>query len=702
MTPLKTVGHATHRIDALQRVTGGAKYTNDIYLPGMLYARVLRSPHPHARIRKIDLTKALALPGVKAILTHENCDVVWNSGDQLGQRKLFNNPVRFAGDPVAAIAATNRHIAEDATHLIEVDYEVLPFLTDLEEALKPGAVPIHTGGNLSLNNQRQPQPQTYKRGNVAEGLKAADRVFEDNFTSAHHNNAQLEIRASVAEWSGDKLTVHAATQGIANCRTDIARDLKIPVENIRVVSEYMGGGFGNKNQNQDSDLMAAMLSKQAGAPVKLEFTRKEDFVAVHGRWSSRQSYKVGVKNDGTLTAIQMTALTGAGAYRKGSCDLSGTEIYQVPNLETSVSPVYTNTAVAANYRAPAYPQGVFGIESLMDDVAYALKMDPLEFRLKNMTRKFRDQTPYTSIGLEDCIRKGAEKFEWAKRWKPVPGSGAGPVKRGAGMAMGMFGSGLGRSSAVVRLDGRGQYHLHVGVTDVGTAAKTTMGLIAAEELGVPLEKVNVVWGDTDTCPYSVGESGSRTTVQTGMAVIEAVRDLKKQVADKGAPKGSDVLTAMATTNPQPLAGVSRNSFVAHFAEVEVNIETGHVIVTRFVAAHDSGRVVNPLTAQSQVQGGSIQGIGMALHEELLYDKRSGLPLNAGYYGARIMTHLDAPLVDVVWVETDEPYGPFGAKTLGEPTIIPTVAAVANAVHNAIGKRIKSLPITRDKVLGVLA
>ncbi|MCU1339841.1 MAG: yagR [Bryobacterales bacterium] len=702
MTPLKTVGHGTHRIDALQRVTGGAKYTGDIHLPGMLYARVLRSPHPHARIRKIDVSKAMALPGVKAILTSENCDVTWGSGDQLNQRRLFNNPVRFAGDPVASIAAIDRHVAEDAMHLIDVDYEVLPFLTDVEEAMKPGAVAIHEGGNLSLNNQRQPQPQVYKRGNVADGLKAADRVFEDNFTSAHHNNAQLEMRVSIAEWKGDKLTVHAATQGIANCRTDIARDLKIPVDNVRVISEYMGGGFGNKNQCQDSDLMAAMLSKQSGAPVKLEFTRKEDFVAVHGRWSSRQSYKVGVKNDGTLTAIQLTALTGAGAYRKSSCDLSGTEIYQVPNLETTVSPVYTNTAVAANYRAPAYPQGVFGIESLMDDVAYALKMDPMEFRLKNMTRKFRDQTAYTSIGLEECIRKGAATFDWKKRWNPTPGSGAGPVKRGAGMAMGMFGSGLGRSSAVVRLDGQGQYYLHVGVTDCGTAAKTTMGLIAAEELGIPLEKVKVVWGDTDTCPYSVGESGSRTTVQTGMAVIEAVRDLKKQIAEKGAPKGNEVLTAMATTNPQQLQGESRNSFAAHFAEVEVNIETGHVIVTKFVSAHDSGRVVNPLTAQSQVQGGAIQGIGMALHEELLYDKRSGLPLNAGYYGARIMTHLDAPSVDVVWVETDEPYGPFGAKTLGEPTIIPTVAAVANAIYNAIGRRVKSLPITRDKILGVLA
>ena len=639
---------------------------------------------------------------MKAILTHENCDTTWSSGDQLGQRRLFNNPVRFAGDPVAAIAAVDRHVAEDATHLIEVDYEVLPFLTDLEEALKPGAIAIHEGGNLSLNNQRQPLPQTYKRGNVADGLKAADRVFEDNFTSAHHNNAQLEMRVSVAEWSGDKLTVHAATQGIANCRTDIAKDLKISADNVRVISEYMGGGFGNKNQCQDSDLMAALLAKQAGAPVKLEFTRKEDFVAVHGRWSSRQSYKVGVKNDGTLTAIQFTALSGAGAYRKGSCDLSGTEIYQVPNLETSVSPVYTNTAVAANYRAPAYPQGVFGIESLMDDVAYALKMDPVEFRLKNMTRKFRDQTPYTSIGLEDCIRKGAEKFEWKKRWKPMRGIGrwSREARRGHGDGHVRLGSGpqqrggspgwSGPVSSARRRDGRrNRREDHHGPDRRGGTGR------AARE-------GDVVWGDTDTCPYSVGESGSRTTVQTGMAVIEAVRDLKKQIAEKGAPKGNDVLTAMATTNPPPLQGASRNSFVAHFAEVEVNVETGHVIVTRFVSAHDSGRVVNPLTAQSQVQGGAIQGIGMALHEELLYDKRSGQPLNAGYYGARIMTHLDAPLVDVVWVETDEPYGPFGAKTLGEPTIIPTVAAVANAIHNAIGRRVKSLPITRDKILGVLA
>ena len=319
-----------------------------------------------------------------------------------------------------------------------------------------------------------------------------------------------------------------------------------------------------------------------------------------------------------------------------------------------------------------------------------------------MTRKFRDQTPYTSFGLEDCLRKGADAFGWKQRWKPVAGSGTGPVKRGAGLAMGMFGSALGRSSAVAKVDSKGNYSIHVGVTDCGTAAKTTMGLIAAEELGVPLSKVNVVWGDTDTCPYSVGESGSRTTVQTGDAVIAAIKDLKKLIVEKGMPSGNNDLMAMITTNPAQIQGASRQSFVAHFAEVEVNVETGHVRVVKFTAAHDSGRIVNPLTAESQVQGGAIQGIGMALHEELRYDPRSGQPLNADYYGARIMTHMDAPPVDVLWIETEDPYGPFGAKTLGEPTIIPTVGAIGNAIYNAIGKRMKALPMTRERVLEVLA
>ncbi len=698
MNALHSVGHPTPRVDALQRVTGAATYTGDIQLPGMLYARVLRSPHAHARIRGIDLAKALALPGVKAILTHENCNVVWSSGDMRNKRYLFNSPVRFAGDAVAAVAATDRHIAEEALLLIAVDYEVLPFVLDPEEALKPGAPEIQPGGNLSANAQGRHEPDTSRHGNLEEGFRAADHIYEDRYTSVHLNNAQLEPRVAIAQWDAGKLTLYASTQGISNCRTDVAKDLNLPLENIRVVCQFMGGGFGNKNQCHDFDLMAALLAKQAGAPVKLEFTRKEDYVAVHGRWPTHQYYKVGVQSDGTLTAIQLRGYSGMGPYRKGAGGIAGVEMYQCPNVESVVYPVYTNMAVSANFRGPAYPQGIFGIESLMDHIAHELKIDPVEFRLKNFTRKYHDELPYTSNGMEECIRRGAEAFGWKQGWH-APAADPGPVKRGIGMAMGAFGSGLGRSSAVIRLDSRGIYQLRVGVTDIGTAAKTTMGLIAAEALGVPLEQIEVLSGDTAQCPYSVGESGSRTTTHTGNAVIEAAHDLKRQLTEKGPPRAGEVLTGSATTDPPQPQRAARYCFAAHFAEVEVDTELGRARVVRYVAAHDSGRIINPLTCASQVKGGATMGIGMALHEELLYDRAHGVPLNAGYYGARVMTHRDTPEVDVLFVETEDAYGPYGAKSIGEATIVPSVAAVANAIFNATGRRIKDLPITRDKLLG---
>ncbi|MEQ1887326.1 MAG: xanthine dehydrogenase family protein molybdopterin-binding subunit, partial [Bryobacteraceae bacterium] len=653
MNPLKTAGHPTQRIDALKRVTGTAKYTSDKHFPGMLYARVLRSPHPHARVKSVDVSKAQAMPGVKAIITRDNCDVVWSSGDTRNKRYLFNNPVRYAGDAVACVAAVDRHTAEEATRLITVEYETLPFVLDAEEALKPEAPEIQPGGNLSPDDKGKREAEVYRRGNLDRGFAAADIVLEDRFQSAHHNNAQLEPRVSIAFWEGDKLTVHAATQGIANCRTDIARDLKLPVENVRVVCDYMGGGFGNKNQCQDSDLMAAVLAKKTGVPVKVEFSRKEDFISVHGRWPVTQYYKVGAKKDGTLTALQVRGYSGMGPYRKGRGDQGGPEVYQCANVEQSVTTVYTNMAVSANYRAPAYPHSVFGLESVMDDIATRLKMDPLEFRLKNMTRKFRDSVDYSSIGLEQCLREGAEKFEWKKRWHE-PGLDTGNVRRGVGMAMGGFGSSVGKSEAILKVDAKGQYHLYVGVTDVGTAAKTTMGLIAAEELAVPLEKVTVHWGDTADCPYSVGESGGRTTSFTGVSVVEAAKQLKNQIAEKGMPKGSDMLTASVVTDPDT-KGLARYSFLADFCELEVDMTTGHIKILKFLAVHDSGRVINPLTSQSQVQGGVIQGLSMALHEELLYDKRRGIPINAGYYGARIMTHLDVPLVETMFIETDDPF-----------------------------------------------
>jgi xanthine dehydrogenase YagR molybdenum-binding subunit len=298
------------------------------------------------------------------------------------------------------------------------------------------------------------------------------------------------------------------------------------------------------------------------------------------------------------------------------------------------------------------------------------------------------------------VTRGAELFDWKKRWRR-PGSDSGPLKRGIGMAIGSIQSGLGRSSAAIRLESNGKYTVFVAVTDIGSGAKTTMALVAAEALGVRLSDIELVSGDTDRCPVSVGESGSRNTTQTGQAVIEAAEDLKKQLAQKGRPASGNALVASASPSPT-LTGVVRSTFVAHFAEVEVDTEAGGVRVSQYLACQDNGRIINPLTATSNVKGAVTMGIGMALHEQLLYDRRSGVPLNAGYYGARVMTHRDAPAVDVHFIETDDGYGAFGSKCLGESGIIPSVATVANAIFNATGRRIKDLPITRDKLVEVRA
>jgi len=714
-TPLKTLGHSTARIDAMERVTGRAKYTGDVQLPGMLFARVLRSPHPHARIKSIDVAKARALPGVKAVITHENGQVVWGAGSVAGgtqyndevkkitkqRRYTFNNPVRFVGDPVAAVAAVNRHVAEEALQLITVDYEVLPFVLEPEDALKPDAPKIWPEGNLALNARNEAVPNTQRRGDVAQSLKTSPHVFEDRYSTSFVHNAQMEPRAAVAHWEGDKLTVYTPTGGIANCHHDIARDLGIADEKVRVVCQYMGGNFGNKNQNQDADLIAAVLAKETGAPVKLEMSRKEDFIGMHGRWPTVQYYTVGVDDDATLNTLKLRGYSGMGPYRKNSGAMGGLELYKCANVESVISPVYTNKTVSGNFRGPEFPQGFYGAQSMIDDVAYKMKMDPVEFVVKNMSRMSRDEVPYTNYSLEECIRRGAAQFDWKTRWRPQPGSDPGPKKRGAGFAMMIFRSGLGQSSAVIHLDSTGQYTLFVGVTDVGAGAKTTMNLIAAEALDVPSSRVTVVWGDTDRCPYSVGESGSRTTIMTGYAVVQAAADIKKQIAEKGAPAGSNVLIASATPSPR-LEGKVRSSFGAHFVEVEVDTELGGVRISKYTTVHDCGRIMNPLTAVSQIQGAAIQGIGQALHENLVYDARSGQPLSAGYYFDRVPTHQDAPPIEVTFIESDDGYGPYGAKSMGEAGIILSPAAIANAIFNAIGRRMKDLPITRDKILGALA
>ncbi len=697
--PMSVVGQSPPRIDAVERVTGAARYTGDVKLPGMAYARVLRSPHPHARIRSIDMRRAREMPGVHAVLTRENCDTVWGSGDQQNPRYLFNNPVRFVGDPVAAVAAVDRHAAEAAIQAIEVDYEPLDFVLDPEEALRPGAVEIQPGGNLSRRRDGEALPDVYRRGDLAAGFAASAVVVEETYVSKHHSNAQMEPRAAVARWEGDELTLWTPTQGISNCRADVAEDLGLPPEQVRVVCEYMGGGFGNKNQCQDADLIAALLAREAGRPVKLELTRRDDFLGVHGRWPTVQHYRVGAGRDGTLQAIELRGVSGMGPHRKSGGGIAGIELFRCPNVHREVSPAYTNMTVAANFRGPAYPQGVWGIESVMDQLAHELSIDPVDFHLRNLTRAYNDETPYTSWALRECVTEGARRFGWPARWRRA-GTGSGPRRRGVGMAIGMFAARLGRSSAVLRLE-RGRLFLHVGVTDIGTAAKTAMAQLAAEATGMDLADVTVVWGDTDRCPYSVGESGSRTTTHTGQAIVEAAEDLRRQIASAGDSLEGRTLIAQATPRPV-LDGLARYASAAHFVEVEVDTELGGIRVLQYLAMHESGRIVNPLTAESQVKGGVTMGIGMALHEELVYDRLTGVPVNPGYYGAKVMTHLDAPEIEVRFIEPDDAYGPYGAKNVGEPPIIPVVAAIGNAVFNATGRRLRELPMTRDRVLEALA
>ena len=723
------VGKRIPRIDGFERVTGQAHYTGDIQLPGMLYARVLRSPHPHAKIVSIDTSKAEKLPGVKGVIHYENAKVPWASGGHTHQRFIFNNPVRFVGDAVAAVAATDRHTAEDALKLIEVKYEKLAFVVDANEALKPDAPKIAPQGNLSVGKGSFSAPIEESWGDIDKGFKEADRIFEETYITKHHNNAQMERRVSIAKWDAGKLTVYASTQGISNARTDIARDFNLPLSKVRVICKYMGGGFGNKNQAQDYDYMAAMLAKQTGQPVKLEFTREDDFIGMHGRWASDHKLKIGVKKDGTITAVEYNAVSNMGAYRKQSGNLSGPDFHHIPNYKKLILPVHTNTVVAANYRSPPYPQSVFAFASLADHAAHEIGINPLDFALKNRIQKYKYKTPFSSNYLEECIVEGAKRIGWQEKWHKA-GAMGGQKKHGIGMALGGYPFSPGLGAAAIRLNPDGTAHVLVGVSDIGTGAKSTMAIIAAEALGVPLSRVEVTNGDTDVTPYSVGESSSRTTSYTGTAMIAAAQDLRRQVFAAAAPqlkvkpeeldlRDGEVLVSAnpsqklalhqvvsrtgeligrATTNPRFKDDVAGKSFAAHFAEVEVDSVTGHVRVTRYVAAHDSGTIINRLPAESQIKGGVVQGIGMAFSEELIIDKLTGIPINPNYRDAKVPTHFESPEIEVIFIEHPDPYGPFGGKVVGEPPIVPAVGAIANAIFNATGKRIKELPMTPDKIL----
>jgi CO/xanthine dehydrogenase Mo-binding subunit len=746
---ISVAGQSVVRRDLKEKLTGEAEYTADLKLPGMAHGLVLRSPHPHADIRSVDVSAALQLPGVYAIITPFDAP----PGRVALDLPILDTRVRFVGDEVAAVAAVDLDTARRALDLIRVEYRVLPFILDPQEALKPGAVEIHPGGNLAI-----PRPLSLERGDVAQGFAEADLVFEENYEVPTHSATPLEPRAALAAWEGDSLTVWKSSRGVHVDRAGLSAALGVPPQQIRVIGPFLGAGYGNKDESRLAAL-AAVLAQRAGRPVRVEYSREEEFVAGRVRHAARINLKVGVRRDGTITAIHGVAVLDTGAYQSSAPGVSRRAgqgmlyLYRCPNVKYEASPAYTNRPTAGSYRALGAPQGHFALETLMDRIAGELGMDRLEFRLRNQvppegqpgrrtsppdqiidSQPLEGGIPFSSNELDQCLRRGAEAFGWGEPFeRSDPTDPA--RKRGRGMSMMIYRGGPGSTSAAeVRLDWSGRVTLISGLMDVGEGATTVLPQMAAEVLGVGYDDVTTHFADTSDTPNAPITAGSTATFSSGTAVVQAATQVRRQllelasagleapVQELAAAEGfvfvqgdparrmsipdvarrmeGEYLGASATIEPGSPDYIV-NSFGAHFAEVEVDTFTGRVRVLRYVAAHDSGRIINPQTALNQVEGGISQMLGFALSEELLTDGPTGVTLNASYLEHKSPTILDYPDIQVIFADSVDPVGPLGAKALGEVPSVGVAAAVANAVYDAIGVRFTKLPITPDLVLAAL-
>ncbi len=731
----KVVGKPLPRIDAYERVSGSAVYPLDFALPDMLHAAILRCPHAHAQVKSIDTSAAEKMPGVRAVITGKTpgADIPWYRSRGKSYSKLFDDRARHEGDEVAAVAAETRAQAHDALKAIKVEYEVLAFVLDPREALTPDAPDIHDSGN------RYGEPREYTRGDVAAGLAASDAVVEGTYSTACEIHAPMEVHGSVVKWDGNRLTVWDSTQGVFEVQQGMAQALKLPLANVRVIGHYMGGGFGSKLETGKYSVIAALLAKMTARPVKLFLSREESFLSTGNRPANTMKVKIGAKKDGTLTAIEFLSMGSGGAY-PGGADSSflATDLYACPNVKAVDENVAINAGRARAMRAPGFPQGAWALEQAMDELALKLGMDPVELRLKNVPKvsQRRGNQPYTSLGLAECLSQGAKAFGWSEAKKRAKGDGA--VRKGVGVASSLWGYGGGPpATVVVKLFADGSVNVNSGAADIGTGTKTVMAQTVAEELGVPLEKIQIEHADTGTTQYS-GPSGGSKTVPSDMpaaraAAIEVRTKLLKGAAeemklpvDELVLAGSEVVSTKdpskklavtavpALQKQQVLVGVGTRGpnvegkviapFSTHFAEVEVNTKTGEVTVTRLLAVQDSGRVMNRLTFENQVQGGLVMGLGLARTEERVLDRQTGKMCNANWHDYKIPTALDVPVeqkvlsVDLVDTECNT----VGAKGVGEPATIPTAAAIANAVHDAVGVRVHDSPITPPRLVALLS
>lgn len=753
------VGKSVPRIEGKGVVTGQLKYVFDLQLGNMLVGKMLRSPHAHARILSIDTSKAEALPGVRSVITAKDTyQIKFGSNEYffphtVDQMAIEAEKVRYIGDEVAAVAAVDEETADEALRLIDVKYEVLPGVFDVEEAIKPGAPQIHE----SLNNIALILPVNF--GNPERLMKEADSVRESRFWCPVAHPAPMEPHVCVGQWETftNKITLWSSSQAPFKCREALAKTLKMDLNDVRVIKMAVGGGFGGKLEMLPMDFAACLLSKKAGGlPVKICLTREEEFTTTRRKHGMIYKVKTGVKKDGTLLAITGEVLADGGAYCSyGPTVLAAAMmrifmVYKIQHFRMSGYRIYTNNPISGAMRGFGGVQSGFAIESHMDMVAKDIGMDPIAFRLKNITHANMvtvNKMVLTTNGMRECIEKAAEACQWNKKWGRQK-----HLKRGIGIgiAADVMGSKMYKShesaGAIVKVEEDGSVYLFTGAADTGQGSNTALSQIAAHELGVSFSRIKCKAGDTEITPFDTGSFASRVTFISGNAALLGARDAKKQILEIVAKdhelnmddldikaekvvikkdgrvlmnfdkalelcysfKYGKQIIGRGSYNPKTTPIDFRSGegnvsgsygFEAQIVEVEVNTDTGEVKLLEIWDAHDIGKAINPQSVEAQIEGSLAMGIGYSFYEDLKF--KNGRVLNANFAGYRVPRSIGIPKMNCLMIETNDPEGPFGAKGMGEASLLPTSAAIANAVEDAVGVRLMDLPITPDKIIKAL-
>jgi xanthine dehydrogenase molybdenum-binding subunit len=739
MAEYALLGKRIPKPDAVNRVTGRMVYADDMTLPGVLAGKILGSPVAHGRIRRLDVSKAAKLPGVRAIVTAQDAPTIRYGGIVRDKLVFATDVVRYHGDPIAAVAADNVDIAEEALHLIEVEIEALPALIDPKEAAH-SAIMIHEGweGYPALPNLgRQGNVTSSGRvqwGDVQQGFAQADYVFEDRYDIAMAHQTYIEPRAAMAQVEPTgRISVWTATQGIFPLRDSLAGIFGVPQTKIRVVPTEIGGGFGGKIAAV-TEPAAILLAQKSGRPVKITYKRDEDFLSSTPRRPAVIELKTGIMKDGTLVARQAQAYYGNGAYHIATGYNFGEGMagrlagpYNVPHVNMYACTVYTNQPPCGAYRAPGSPQIIFAVESHMDMLASRLGLDPLTIRKKNAL-KVGDRSIIGALDDAADLREMIERIEQESGWHKPKGK-----NRGRGIAVGFWASRGMPGSNSLKLNPDGTVAITTGSVDL-SGTHVTLQQIAGEELGVGLEKVGVLTGDTDVAPVAPLSAGSNITRSMGMTVKVAAEKLRQQILEvtagqleaniddleiregrvqvKGTPdRGmtfSDIYkvasmsqggppTASAST---PMQGTTLQ-YSLQVAEVEVDPDTGEVKVVDLTVVQDAGFAINPMSVEGQMEGGATQALGYGLAEQMMFDPKTGRNINAGFLDYKIPSALDVPNIKSVIVEVPAKDTLYGARGVGEPPIVATATAIANAVADAIGAHVTALPLTPERVLAAV-